>query len=68
MRRFLLQRDHDVSGVSGTGVVAEGLQFTDGTVTMRWLGEVPSTVVHASMGNVEAIHGHGGATRVNWVD
>lgn len=68
MRRFLLQRDHDVSGVSGTGVVAEGLQFTDGTVTMRWLGETPSTVFHASMANVEAIHGHGGNSWINWID
>lgn len=68
MRRFLLQRDYDVSGVSGTGVVAEGTQYTDGTVTMRWLGETPSTVMHACMDNVEAIHGHGGNTWVNWLD
>ena len=68
MRRFLLQREHDVSGVSGTGVVAEGVQFTDGRVVMRWLGDYPSVVLHGSMGDVERIHGHGGASRVSWID
>jgi len=68
MRRFLLQRDHDVSGVSGTGVVAEGVQLTSGRVVMQWLGSTPSIVFHESMDNVELIHGHGGNTWVNWID
>jgi hypothetical protein len=68
MRRFLLQRDHDVSGVSGTGVVAEGTQYTGGWVSLVWLGDTPSMVFHQSMTNVEAIHGHGGNTWVNWLD
>ena len=68
MRRFLLQRDVDVSGVSGTGIVAAGVQFADGTVVMRWLGETPSTVIHSSLANVERIHGHGGNTQVDWID
>jgi len=37
MRRFLLVRDCDPSGVSGTGIVAEGVQFSDGTAVMHWL-------------------------------
>ena len=36
MRVFALIRDVDVSGVSGTGVVAEGVQFSDGTCVLRW--------------------------------
>src|SRR4051794_16547249 len=35
--RFELHRDQDISGVSGVGVVAEGVAFTDGTVALRWL-------------------------------
>lgn len=34
MRRFELHREEDVSGVSGTGVVAEGVAFSDGRVLM----------------------------------
>jgi hypothetical protein len=69
MRRFELVRDHDVSGVSGVGVVAEGVAFTDGTVSLRWtVGEHRCTSTWGSIADVEAIHGHGGSTRVVWLD
>lgn len=68
MRRFLLQRDRDVSGVSGTGVVAEGVQFTDGRAALRWLTEIATTGLYDSVDHLEFIHGHDGATRVTWVD
>lgn len=68
MRRFVLQRDIDVSGVSGTGVVAEGVQFSDGRVATRWRGTVAQTCVWDRIEDLVAIHGHGGATRVVWVD
>lgn len=68
-RRFQLQRDVDVSGISGTGTVAEGVMFSDETIAIRWVtGEHHSTVVWADLASVEAIHGHGGATRIVWVD
>lgn len=67
MRTFHLQRDEDVSGISGTGRVAEGVEFSDGTVVVRWLvGDHQSTVVWPGIDAVEAIHGHGGATRIVW--
>lgn len=68
MRAFVLQRDEDVTGVSGTGVVAEGIEFSDGVVALRWcIGEHRSTVIWPSIAAVEAIHGHDGKTRVTWV-
>lgn len=69
-RRFRLQRDVDVSGVSGVGIVAEGVEFSDGTVVVRWIsaGNPSSTVVWPDMAAVEHIHGHGGATRIVWLD
>lgn len=70
MRTFRLVRERDVSGVSGTGVVAEGVEFADGCVVLRWLSQWPTSVVFHDRGmeSVEAIHGHGGATRIEWVD
>lgn len=68
MRRFELHRDEDVTGISGTGIVAEGVEFEDGTAVVRWRGDRRSTVVWPSMDDVEAIHGHGGATRIVMVD
>ncbi|WP_372344671.1 hypothetical protein [Streptomyces sp. KL116D] len=67
-RRFHLQRDHDVTGVSGTGRVAEGVLWTDGTASVRWLGERPSTVHWDDIAHAEHVHGHGGATRIVWDD
>lgn len=68
MRRFNLHRDHDVSGISGTGVVARGVEFPDGVVCLRWSGERPSTVVWNSLSDAMYVHGHGGKTRVVWID
>ncbi len=65
---FLLQRDEDVSGVSGTGIVAEGCVFSDGSVAMYWRGDYPSWVFRDSIESVEHVHGHGGRTRIVWLD
>lgn len=69
-RRFLLERHADPSGLSGTGVVAEGVEFTDGSVTMRWVSRWPtSTVFHGhGIESVQAVHGHAGQTEVVWLD
>ncbi|UAK38388.1 hypothetical protein K8O93_00885 [Gordonia bronchialis] len=67
MRTFTLERGTDVTGISGTGTVAEGIQFSDGTVALRWcVGEHRSTVVWGDIDGVLAIHGHDGATQVVW--
>ncbi|MGP4085454.1 hypothetical protein [Streptomyces sp. KR55] len=71
---FRLYRDHDVSGISGEGVVAEGVQFSDGWVVTHWLDRPPmnepKTDVwhHKGTGPVTKIHGHGGSTRIVWTD
>jgi hypothetical protein len=67
-RRFHLQRDRDISGVSGTGRVANGVLWPDGTATVRWIGDRPSTVHWDRVTDAEAVHGHGGATRIIWDD
>ena len=71
MRRFELHRDEDVSGISGTGVVAEGVAFSDGgPVALRWTSEWPTSVVFHDRGveSLEAVHGHNGRTRIVWLD
>lgn len=68
MRMFVLQRDEDETGVSGTGTVAEGIEFSDGTVMLRWIvGDHKSSVVWDDIDSVEAVHGHGGKTKIQWV-
>ncbi|MEU8224929.1 hypothetical protein [Kribbella sp. NPDC048915] len=68
-RRFELVRHRDVSGVSGTGVVAEGIEWSDGTVALRWGGHYPTTTVwQDGISALLAVHGHNGATVIRWLD
>ncbi|MFJ6775581.1 hypothetical protein ACIQOV_32265 [Kitasatospora sp. NPDC091257] len=64
---YVLRRDVDVSGVSGTGVVAEGCIFSAAAGSRgvtRWRGTRGSTVAWDHAVDVEPIHGHDGATSV----
>jgi hypothetical protein len=67
-RRFLLDRLVDVSGVSGTGVVAEGVRWSDGTAALRWHGGWQTVSIWDSVDAVLAVHGNEGATVLRWLD
>lgn len=68
-RRFHLQRDTDVSGISGTGErVAEGCLFSNGSVVLEWLSPCASTNRYGNLQAMLQVHGHQGATRVVWDD
>lgn len=65
MRNFIFYRTEDVSGVSGTGVVAEVVQFDSGKVAVSFLlhtAGVPNVIVYDSLEDAIRIHGHGGKT------
>jgi hypothetical protein len=69
MKLFVLDRAEDESGVSGVGIVAEGVQFADGRIVMRWLtNHTHSIVIHNSLDELLAIHGHEGRTKLRWLD
>lgn len=68
MRRFHFMRLEDASGVSGLGVVAEGVIFSDGKVAVEWLSDHASTNLYNSIDDVEFIHGHGGMTKIVFDD
>jgi hypothetical protein len=67
-KHFFLNRKVDISGISGTGHVAEGFVFDNGVVAMTWLTKFTSTTVYQSIKHVEQIHGHEGATEIEWVE
>lgn len=58
MKRFTMQREFDVSGVSGTGIVLEGVHFSTGVVVIHWLTPPPrgSISVFDSLEQFYAIH------------
>ncbi len=78
-KRFVVERTTDVTGVSGTGVVVEGVVFSDGYGVSHFLNRAPqkepaTTVWHLSWRRrigpdpVTKIHGHDGASKVVWLD
>lgn len=67
-RRFHLVRDEDVSGTSGTGIVAEGILFSTGKAVINWTTKYMSVAVYDSIAELEIIHGHQGKTRIEMVD
>jgi hypothetical protein len=67
MQLFNMIRLEDVSNNSGTGLVAQGCVFDDGTVTMRWLSKNRSTVVFNSLSVLKKIHCHKGKTIIEYV-
>lgn len=69
MKRFVLQRLEDETGVSGIGIVAEGVQFTNGTCVLIWLTEIRSiAAIYESIDIVNKLHGHDGKTFIEWID
>ena len=49
-------------------MVAEGCEFTDGSVALRWRGDNPATAVWPDVESILAVHGHQGATEIRWID
>ena len=73
MRRFYLLRRSDASGVSGVGKVAEGCEFDIDSMGMSWcaltwLSDKKAMSWYPSVDTIVQIHGHGGCTKVVWID
>ena len=68
IRRFQLHRDEDETGISGEGIVAEGVEFTGGKVALTWLTELGCVAVYDNIKVVDLLHGHNGKTRIVFID
>lgn len=69
MKLFQLRRSVDHSGVSGTGIVAEGVEFDNGQIALQWIvPEMPSSIaIWEDLEDIVKVHGHGGDTEVVWI-
>ena len=64
---YLLVRKEDPSGISGTGVIAQAVEWSDGSGVLHWpenpAEEKPeTTTVFASFKDIRKLHGHGDKT------
>lgn len=68
MRTFVLHRKEDETGISGTGDIAEGVEFSSGKVALNWIThkEIPSVTIYDRLEQVLIIHGHDGKTVIEW--
>lgn len=67
-RVFALQRIEDVHGMSGTGLVAWGVQLPSGRIVMEWQTRGRQVAQWDHIGDAIHYHGHGGKTRIVWLD
>lgn len=69
-RTFDLIRHHDISNVSGIGIIAQGTQFRDGQTAVQWcVPDMPRTLqIWDCLDDVIQIHGHDGLTEVRFHD
>lgn len=63
MRKFWIYRWKDSTGISGTGIVAEAVEFNGGQVVLCWT-KSETMGVYKNIDQVREIHGHGGDTEV----
>ncbi|HRQ86862.1 MAG TPA: hypothetical protein PLY16_02005 [Candidatus Saccharibacteria bacterium] len=59
MKKFILIRNHDQGGVSGTGRVLDGVQFANGKVVVQWhTGKVGvgSTAIWDTIDDFMSVH------------
>ena len=64
---FVLYRIKDDSGISGLGIVAEGVEFSNGKCALCWTTKYRSVAVYDSFKELMEIHGHDGKTEVIWI-
>jgi hypothetical protein len=64
VKLFHFYRHEDYSGVSGTGPVVEGVEFTNGWCALRWISAQSSVCFYQSLDEVKEIHSHGGRTEI----
>ena len=68
MRRFLIVRNEDTSGISGVGTVGEGVQFCGGKVVWQWCRPPHNIGMADCIEDLLTVHGHNGDTNVVWLD
>jgi len=64
IKHFYLKREVDVSGTSGTGIVARGIILPSGKAIIEWTSFHTSIAIYNNIEDVNSIHGHDGATEI----
>ena len=61
-KKFFLNRKIDETGMSGTGIVAEGVLLPNKIAVMWWLVPPFTVSIYSSIQELEKLHSHGKGT------
>lgn len=64
LQEFYLLRKKDVSGVSGTGIVARGCVLPSHRCILEWYTQYETIGIYDNLEQIRAIHGHENATEL----
>ncbi len=57
MKTFIFERKEDETGISGTGIVAEGVVFDNGKTVVSWLTKYPTISIYENISDALFLHG-----------
>lgn len=64
LQQFYLLRTKDISGVSGCGIIAQGVIFSSNRCVVEWKMPFMTITIFSNIEELKMIHSHGGATKV----
>lgn len=64
IEKFYIFRKKDISGISGTGIVAVGVEFPSGKIVIEWTSYQTSIGLYDNMTKFLEVHGHEGNTEI----
>jgi hypothetical protein len=69
-RRFYLERQGDITGLSGTGRCLEGVLWQNGKVTVQWRPPLATIAIYDDFETFEKlhVHGHPSSNVVGWLE
>lgn len=69
-RRFYLERQNDITGLSGTGRCLEGVLWQNGKVTVQWRPPLATITIYDSFEIFVKLHveGHPSSNVVRWLE
>lgn len=68
MRRFEIRTDMTLGALAHNCRIAQGCQFSDATVAVRWLNGPHRTILLDSIDDLIAAHCHDGRNHLLWLD
>lgn len=65
---FVIIRETDNTGISGIGIVADGVQFKNGKCVLCWRGKIQTIVIHENIKSVMQLSCSHSKSKIKWLN